>query len=140
MELPPCPASPNCVSTEATDPRHAVAPFFLLRDDAWPEIRTAVLALPRTKLVEQGENFLRAECRSALAGFVDDLTVELRVAQRTLALRSAARTGYYDFGVNRRRIEKLRRYLAGARNRSLGESAPRTVLEFPPLPRYNFRR
>lgn len=108
MDFPPCPASPNCVSTDATDPRHAVATLFLVRDDAWPEIRTLVLGLPRTTLVEQGENFLRAECRSALAGFIDDLTVELRVAQRTLALRSGARTGCYDFGVNRRRIEKLR--------------------------------
>ncbi len=108
MDFPPCPASPNCVSTEATDSRHAVAPLFLARDDAWPEIRALVLELPRTKVVDQGENFLHAECRSALAGFVDDLTVELRVAPRTLAVRSAARTGYYDFGVNRRRIEKLR--------------------------------
>ena len=108
MELPPCPASPNCVSTEASDARHAVAPFVLLRDDAWPEIRAAVLALSRTKVVEQSENSLRAECRSALVGFIDDLTVELRIAQHTLALRSAARTGYYDFGVNRRRIEQLR--------------------------------
>lgn len=108
MEFPPCPASPNCASTEATDKRHAVAPLFLARDDAWPEIRSVVLELPRTTVVEQGDNFLRVECRSALAGFVDDLTVELRVAQRTLALRSASRVGYYDFGVNRRRLETLR--------------------------------
>ncbi len=113
MEFPPCPASPNCVSTEATDPRHAVAPLFLAREDAWPEIRSVVLELPRTKLVEQGENFLRVECRSALAGFVDDLTVELRIAQRTLAVRSASRVGYYDFGVNRRRVESLRATLRG---------------------------
>ena len=108
MDFPPCPTSPNCVSTEAADSRHAVAPLFLVRDDAWPEIRTLVLGLPRTTLAEEGENFLHAECRSALAKFVDDLTVELRVAQGTLALRSASRTGYYDFGVNRRRIETLR--------------------------------
>lgn len=111
MEFSPCPASPNCASTEATDPRHAVAPFYLARFDAWPEIRTLILGQPRTRLVEQGENWLRAECCSALFGFVDDLAVELRVAASTLAIRSAARTGHYDFGVNRRRIEALRTVL-----------------------------
>lgn len=108
MEFPPCPSSPNCASTEATASRYAVAPLALARTDAWPEIRATVLALPRTTVVEEGEHFLRVECRSALAGFVDDLLVELRLPRGTLAIRSAARTGYYDFGVNRRRIEKLR--------------------------------
>lgn len=108
MEFAPCPATPNCASTEATDPRHAVAPFYLARFDAWPEIRTLILGQPRTRLVEQGENWLRAECRSVVFGFVDDLAVELRFDQRTLALRSASRLGRYDFGVNRRRLEALR--------------------------------
>ncbi len=111
MEFPRCASSPNCVSTEATDARHAVAPLQLAREDAWPEIRTTVLALPRTTLAAEGANFLRAECRSALFGFVDDLTVELCRGSRTLAVHSAARRGYYDFGVNRRRVEELRRTL-----------------------------
>ena len=52
-------------------------------------------------------NYLHAECRSAVVGFVDDLEIHLRPGEHTLAVRSASRKGYYDFGVNRRRLEAL---------------------------------
>ena len=113
MEIAPCPASPNCVSTEAADKRHAIAPFILLQAGAevWPEIRAAVLAFPRTRAVEERDGYLRVECRSAVFRFVDELEVQLRAPQNLVAVRSAARLGRYDFGVNRRRAEKLRRLL-----------------------------
>ncbi len=44
-------------------------------------------------------------------GFVDDLELELRAEAGLVAVRSAARLGRYDFGVNRRRVEALRRTL-----------------------------
>lgn len=112
MTLPPSPSSAaNCVSTEATNGRHAVAPFLLARTDAWPVIRAAVLALPRTRIIEEGADFLRVECRTILFRFVDDLVVRLRPDRNDLAIRSASRLGHYDFGVNRRRVESLRHRL-----------------------------
>lgn len=57
------------------------------------------------------ENYLHAECRSTLIGFVDDLELHLRPAARVIAVRSAARIGRSDFGVNRRRVETLRAVL-----------------------------
>lgn len=59
----------------------------------------------------QSDAYLHAECRSALFGFVDDLELQLRTGDRLVAVRSASRLGYYDFGVNRRRIEHLRAIL-----------------------------
>lgn len=108
----PCPAAPNCVSSDARDPRHAIAPFVpqSTAAETWPRLRAEILALPRTTLVLDDETHLRAECRSLL-GFTDDLEIELRRDENLLAVRSAARLGYYDFGVNRRRIETLRRLL-----------------------------
>ena len=103
MTFATCPSSPNCVSTEATDQRHGLAPYFLVRKNTWPEIRAAVLALPRVRLVDDREGSLRAECRSALAGFSDDLAVRVHGDGEQL--------GYYDFGVNRRRAEALREIL-----------------------------
>ncbi len=106
----PCPASPNCVSSDARDRRHAIAPFVPKSspNDVWPEIRAAIVNLPRTKLVVDEKNYLRVECRSAVLGFTDDLEIQLRPGENVLAVRSASRSGYYDFGVNRRRIETLR--------------------------------
>lgn len=118
----PCPDSPNCVSSDSRDRRHAIAPFLLKPQDgkSWLEIRNAVLSQPRTRLLSEHPNYFRTECRSALLGFIDDLELQLRPAQGVVAVRSASRTGYYDFGVNRRRVEKLRSLL---QNRGLLQRA-----------------
>jgi len=57
------------------------------------------------------DDYLHAECSSAFFGFVDDLELHLRPGQGTIAVRSAARLGHSDFGVNRKRVEKLRSLL-----------------------------
>ena len=110
--MAPCPSSPNCVSSNSGDRRHAVAPLSIKSSDAqaWERVRAAVRALPRTKIVAEGDGYLHAECRSLL-GFVDDLELQLAPNDTRVAVRSAARSGSYDFGVNRRRVEKLRRLL-----------------------------
>ena len=109
----PCPPSPNCVSSDAIDSRHAIAAFALAPGAAqrWPEIRTALLSLPRLSLTSEGPRYLRAQGRSAVLGFIDDLELQLRPREGIVAVRSASRSGYYDFGVNRRRVEQLRRLL-----------------------------
>ena len=44
ISLAPCPTTPNCVSSDATDERHRVAPFRLKMspEDAWQEVCNAV--------------------------------------------------------------------------------------------------
>ena len=108
--LAPCPASPNCVSSDARDAEHAVEPLRLAQpaEKAWRNIREAVASLPRTAFVVETEDYLHAECRSALLGFVDDLELHLRPAEGIVAVRSASRLGYSDLGVNRKRVEELR--------------------------------
>ncbi|HET7006281.1 MAG TPA: DUF1499 domain-containing protein [Candidatus Binatia bacterium] len=108
-----CPASPNCVSSDAVDDAHAVVPFQLIvpPTDAWRGLRTAVDALPRTKIVNATDDYLHVECSSAVFGFVDDLELHLRPAEKLIAVRSASRLGHSDFGVNRKRVEQLRALL-----------------------------
>lgn len=112
--LAPCPASPNCVSSDDADASHAVPIFKLIMpaDEAWREVRATVATLPRTEIVGEADGYLHAECSSAFFGFVDDLELHLRRRQDLIAVRSAARLGHSDFGVNRKRIEKLRALLA----------------------------
>ena len=108
-----CPDSPNCVSSEATDPKHAILPFELVvpSEEAWRLARLAVSSLARTQIITETDNYLHAECRSALFGFVDDLELHL-MTDSVISVRSASRLGYSDMGVNRRRIEHLRLKLA----------------------------
>ena len=71
-----------------------------------PRIAAPCFAAPET------DDYLHAECRSALFGFVDDLELHLRASDGIIAVRSASRLGYGDLGVNRRRVESLRSALA----------------------------
>ncbi len=57
------------------------------------------------------DDYLHAECSSAVFGFVDDLELHLRPAEKLIAVRSASRVGHSDFGVNRKRVEQLRSLL-----------------------------
>lgn len=117
-ELAPCPASPNCVSSDARDSDHQVAPLQLAvpAAEAWQAVREQVSGLPRTRVVSETPEYLHAECRSALLGFVDDLELNLRRSEGVIAVRSASRVGYTDFGVNRDRVTALRNDL---RNRGV---------------------
>ena len=112
-KLASCPSSPNCVSSDARDNKHNVPPLQLILPplEAWQVARKLVLEFPRTHIVQETSDYLHAECRSALFGFVDDLELHLRPAERIIAIRSASRSGYSDFGVNRRRVEALRKSL-----------------------------
>lgn len=110
--LAPCPSSPNCVSSDARDKAHQVPAFDLIVPpaEAWPVARELVSELPRTRIVHEQPGYLHAEC-SSLLGFVDDLELDLRPVEGIIAVRSASRLGYWDFGVNRRRLEALRNSL-----------------------------
>lgn len=110
--LAPCPASPNCVSSQAGDAEHHVEPLPLRGTPS--QTRARLLAVltrePRVRLVEQGDQYLRAEFTSRVLRFVDD--VEFLLGEQAVDVRSASRLGYSDFGVNRQRIEHLRQRLA----------------------------
>lgn len=112
-QLPPCPASPNCVSSDATDAAHRVEPYRLriASEEGWQTLLEVVAALPRTTVVTKTDAYLHAESRSALFGFVDDVEFQLRPAGKIIAVRSASRLGYWDLGVNRRRVEQIRELL-----------------------------
>jgi len=110
--LSPCPSSPNCVSTQATDQAHFIEPF-PMKDaaEAKEQIKRLVLSLPRTRLVVETENYLHFEFKSLIFRFVDDVEFYFDEKAKTIHFRSASRVGHSDLGVNRRRMEKLRERL-----------------------------
>ena len=112
--LAPCPNSPNCVSSEATDAKHRVEPlrFSGPAEAAQARLRAVIAKWSRTAIVEDLPGKLRAECKSSLFGFVDDL--DLVLGDGVIQVRSASRSGWSDLGVNRRRVERLRAEFAAA--------------------------
>ncbi|PLX83081.1 MAG: DUF1499 domain-containing protein [Desulfuromonas sp.] len=109
----PCPDSPNCVSSDSLEKKHAIIPltFGLNTERAWEVLPDQVVQLPRTRIVTSKPNYFHAESRSSVFGFVDDLEFHYRPEQGVIAVRSASRSGYFDFGVNRSRLETLREAL-----------------------------
>lgn len=113
--LGPCPTSPNCVSTQALDEGHAIAPFRYRKSrvEAKEALKEVVRSLPRTKLVEEDESYLHYEFTSLLMRFVDDVEFLFDDETKTLHFRSASRTGYGDLGVNRKRMEQVGALVGG---------------------------
>ena len=112
--LQPCPDSPNCVSSQAQDRAHIEPLAFADTPQAARERLESILAgMPRVIIVESTPQYLRAEAASRVFGFVDDLEFHIDAVSRLVHVRSAARLGYSDFGVNRRRIEALRARFGG---------------------------
>ena len=108
--LAPCRRTPNCVSSQAdpADKEHYIAPI-PFSGDAIAAVRRAIEAMPRTRIISADSHYLYAEFRSRLLRYVDD--VEFHYDGNVIHVRSASRLGRRDFGVNRARVEKLRRLL-----------------------------
>ena len=111
-----CSGPPNCVSSESEDPRHSVAPMQLVGDSAneWAGIQDVVGRLPRSRIVKSTDRYLSVTLKSSVFGFIDDLELKLDLQTKMISIRSASRRGYFDLGVNRRRVENLRIQLKAA--------------------------
>jgi uncharacterized protein (DUF1499 family) len=109
-KLAPCPASPNCVSSQGADRDHAVAPlrFAGSPGDAMDRIKGLVNGMPRARIVSETTVYLHAEFTSALFRFVDDVEFLIDEPGGTVHVRSASRIGSSDLGVNRKRVEAIR--------------------------------
>ena len=113
--LSPCPDAPNCVSTKSGDSRHAMAPlpFVGTKEQSRNRIIKIISDMKGAKIIESGESYIYSQFRTRLLRFVDDVEFFLDDAARKVHFRSASRVGYYDFGLNRRRMNEISRlYLA----------------------------
>lgn len=110
--LAPPPATPNAVSSQCdrADRVHFIEPFRFSgkATDAWTRLIAVVGGMPRARIVMKTDDRMHAEFRSRTFGFVDDAEFVLDSEAGVIHLRSAARLGYSDLGVNRRRAERIR--------------------------------
>ncbi|MBL4795372.1 MAG: DUF1499 domain-containing protein [Pseudomonadales bacterium] len=117
--LTDCPKRPNCVVSHNKYDRHFIEPidFDGEQIDARHKIISIIQKMKGSNLVEESqvENsesgksdiYLKVEFKSKLLKFVDD--TEFLIGDKSIQIRSASRLGYSDMGVNRKRLEKIRR-------------------------------
>ncbi len=114
-QLAPCPSSPNCVSSLASDEGHRIAPLVIPGDAAtqMAALLAVVGDMPRTEIQAQTDNYLWVVFTSRLLRFRDDVEFLLGPGG-AVQVRSASRLGYSDLGVNRARVETIRARLTAA--------------------------
>lgn len=120
--MPPS-LTPNSVSSQARlwldhpmRDRAAIDPLQPPGGDgraAMQRLAQALEAMPRTTITVREPTYLRAECRTRLMGFTDDVELWLDERSGLIHVRSASRIGHGDRGVNRARVEALRQALKG---------------------------
>ncbi len=109
--LAPCPKSPNCVSSLSDDKSNYVEPLIYKgsQEEAREKLVSVIDSMKRSEIVTAKTNYIHATFKSALFGFLDDVEFSFDDERKSINVRSASRTGYYDLGVNRRRVEEIRR-------------------------------
>jgi uncharacterized protein (DUF1499 family) len=107
--------TPNCVSSQAdpADTEHYIAPiaFRGTPAEAMAAAKRAVASMERVTIVREAPGYLYAEYKSRLLGYVDDVELYFDAQAGVFQVRSASRLGRRDFGVNRKRVEALRRLI-----------------------------
>ncbi len=109
--LTPCPETPNCVSSVDTDRRHFVRPFRFSGniEAAKKNLLNILSQSKRARIVEDDDIFIRAEFTSRIFRFVDDVEFYIDDSRKIIHVKSASRIGFSDLGVNRRRVENIRK-------------------------------
>jgi uncharacterized protein (DUF1499 family) len=112
--LAPCPDSPNCVSTQAQDGRHRIEPirYSGTQEQAKQRLLQVISSMPRARIITDEANYLHGEFTSLIFRFVDDVEFFFDDQNKLIHFRSASRKGYSDLGVNRKRMEEIRKLFA----------------------------
>jgi len=77
-------------------------------DASMQALKAALQQMGGVRITVDQPGYLRAEARTPVLRFVDDLEFAVDAQRGVIDLRSASRLGSEDFGTNRKRIEALR--------------------------------
>ncbi len=104
-KLSPCPGTPNCVSSQSDSPQSKIDPLPAV---GMADLKKVVEGMEGSTIIESTDNYLLAEFKTKLMGFVDDVEFYLDSSSGVTHVRSASRLGKSDLGVNRARVEEIR--------------------------------
>ena len=106
----PCPVSPNCVLSLQSDAKHRILPLAYTGSlvVAKERLNQVILSLETARIITQNGDYWHVEFTSRWMSFVDDVEFYFMELEELIHVRSASRIGYYDYEVNRKRVEKIR--------------------------------
>ena len=110
-KLSPCPSSPNCVNSHHKDKKdHYITPIkhTKTREVAKQALLKVLKSYSNAKIVKVTENYIHVHFTSSFFKFVDDIEFDLS-HEGVIHFKSASQTGHSDFGVNRKRMEEIKK-------------------------------
>ena len=63
---------------------------------------------PRLKIINKEKHYIHAIATSRIMKFIDDIEIKNLNQYNVLQVKSSSRLGFYDLGVNKRRLQTLR--------------------------------
>ena len=108
--LSPCPGTPNCVSSQEKNSQHRIHPitFEGSLELAKDRLNRVLNSMRSRRIITQDFLYWHVEFTTQLLRFIDDVEFYFDESQSLIHVRSASRQGYWDLGVNRRRVETIR--------------------------------
>ena len=108
--LAPCPNSPNCVLSQASDAKHKIKPIYYATsvEVSKERLNQVILSISDARIITQNEVYWHVEFTTRWLRFIDDVEFYFPESEALIHLRSASRSGYWDLGVNRKRTKEIR--------------------------------
>ena len=121
-KLTPCPHKPNCVYSEfSEDTTHYIEPIYYsgtAPEKAWAGILQVIEESGGVITISDWE-YIAATFSVSWFGFIDDVECRLDTSKNRIQIRSVSRVGHSDLGVNKKRVEKIRRLFKQKMNEDL---------------------
>jgi len=111
-KLTKCPDKPNCICTEfEADVTHYIDPIVFTQSNdlgILPRLKNSIREMGGS-IQSEADDYLAFTFTSSIFKFVDDLEIRIDTDQNMIHVRSASRVGHSDRGVNKKRIEQLKK-------------------------------
>ena len=112
-KLAECPDSPNCVSSQSEKESHFMTSWKYKdsMDLVYNEMIEFFKKKNDVKIIETRKNYIWLTFTIPVMGFVDDVEFYFPENEKVIHFRSASRVGYSDLGVNKNRMNQLKKDL-----------------------------
>ena len=109
-KLAPCNGAWNCAITQEVDgqkPNAQPIRYTGSRKKALARLKAILHTFDRVQIITETDDYLYTTFTSKFFKFVDDVEFYAPEDEKVIYIRSAERTGIYDFGVNKKRVNEI---------------------------------
>ena len=101
--------SANELLTRCSNPNNCVLETWHVSNanNSFMELIDILKNTPRVEIISIKENYIHALSTSRIMKYIDDIEIQKSEEDNFLKVKSKSRNGFYDLGVNKRRINTL---------------------------------